>query len=157
MTAPTDLSRLHAQALVSLVNAALADLQVEGRYTVYVGEVTEPEATIAYPYLVIWPAPAVRDVNLLNGYDGSATTTTQITAAGTTTEEVLAALDRASAALHRKTPTIPGRTWAPIRQVPGATPPQPDRDDTVNTATGRPVFTSFALFTLHSTPAGATP
>lgn len=157
MTAPTDVSRMHGQAIAALVNAAVADLQVDGRYTVYVGQVTEPEATIAYPYLVIWPAPALRSVNLLNGYDGAATTTTQITAAGTTVDEVLAALDRAAAGLHRRTPTIEGRLCGQISQVPGAPPPQPERDDTVSTPDGRPVFMSFALFTLHSTPAGATP
>lgn len=154
MTQPTDVSRLHRQAIVDLLNDALAVEQTGGAYTVYVGEVTTAEADITYPYLVVWPPPVTRPTNLLNGSDGAATTVTQITAAGTTTDEVLAALDRAGTALHRRRPNIIGRRCTPITQLPTAEPPQPGRDDRVNTPTGRPVFFAPLLFSLYSTPAG---
>lgn len=159
MTAPaTDVSRQHADAIADLANAALAPIQVAGRYRVYVGEVTTAETEMVYPYVVVWPAPAMRPTNTSNGYDGAATTTTQITAAGNSVDEVLAALDRVAAGLHRRRPLIPGRQCSPLTQVPGSQPPQPERDDQVTTPTGRPVFFSFALFSLYSTPAGgATP
>lgn len=155
---PLDVSRQHADAIATLINAALAPMQVAGRYTVYIGEVTTAEADTLYPYLVVWPSPAHRPRNTQAGYDGAATTTTQVTAAGATVDEVLAALDRAAAAVHTRIPRIPGRRCSPISQVPGAQPPQPERDDAVTTPGGRPVFYSFDLFTLYSTPAGgATP
>lgn len=157
MTLPVDVSRQHGQAIADLIDAALAPLQIGGRYTVYVGEVTTPESDIAYPYLVVWPPPVWRPTNTQAGYDGAAVSTVQVTAAGTTVDEVLAALDRAAAALHRRRPAIPGRMCGLITQVPGATPPQPERDDTVHTPAGRPVFFSFVLFTLYSTAGGTTP
>lgn len=157
MTQPSDVSRLHRQAIVDLLNAALATEQAAGAYTVYVGEVTDGEDTIAYPYLVVWPPPVARPTNLLNGYDGAATTVTQITAAGITADEVLAALDRAAAALHRRRPDIIGRRCSPITQLPTTEPPQPSRDDRVNTPAGRPVFYAPLLFQLYSTPTGGTP
>lgn len=157
MTQPTDVSRLHRQAIVDLLNDALIVEQAAGAYQVYVGEVTTAEADIAYPYLVVWPPPATRPTNTMAGYDGAATTTTQITAAGTTTDEVLTALDRAAAALHRRRPTIFGRRCGLITQLPTAEPPQPQRDDRVNTPTGRPVFYAPLLFSLYSTPTGGTP
>lgn len=156
-TLPVDVSRQHGHAIADLINTALAPLQVDGRYTVYVGEVTTAEGDIAYPYLVVWPPPAFRPTNTQAGYDGAAVSTVQVTAAGTTTDEVLAALDRAAAALHRRRPIILGRVCGLITQVPGATPPQPERDETVHTPGGRPVFMSFCLFTLYSTAAGGTP
>jgi hypothetical protein len=91
--------------------------------------------------------------NTLAGYDTAAMSTIQVTAAGTSVNEVLAALDRATAALHRRRPTIIGRRCGLIRQVPGAFPPAPQRDDRVNTPAGRPVFFSFALFAFYSTAA----
>lgn len=155
-TIPLDVSRQHAHAIADLVTAALAPLQEDGRYTVFFGEVTTAEADTVYPYLVVWPSPGFRPTNTNAGYDGALTTTTQITAAGASADEVLAALDRAALALHRRRPTILGRRCSPISQVPGSQPPQPERDDTVHTPTGRSVFSSFALFSLYSTPAGGT-
>lgn len=157
MTQPSDVSRLHGQAIVDMLNAALTVEQAAGAYRVYIGEVTTAEDTITYPYLVVWPPPVSRPTNTMAGSDGAATSTTQITAAGTTTDEVLAALDRAAAALHRRRPTIVGRRCGLITQLPTAEPPQPQRDDRVNTPAGRPVFYAPLLFSLYSTPTGGTP
>lgn len=154
MTHPEDISRLHAQAMVALVNAAVAGEQQDGRYKVYVGKVTDAEADVKYPYYVIWPPPAMRPTNTMAGYDGAAQSTIQLTAAGITENDVLAALDRAAAGLHRVRPTIPGRACGAFRQVPGATPPAPLREDRVN-ANGQPVFVAFALFDIYSTPSTA--
>lgn len=156
MTIPIDVSRQHAKAIADLINTAVAQQQTGGRYTVYIGEVTTAEASISYPYLTVWPSPGFRPTNTQAGYDGALTTTTQITATGRSVDEVLAALDRAAAALHRRRPDIPGRRCSPITQVPGAAPPQPVRDDLVHTPDGRPIFFSYNLFTLYSTPAGGT-
>lgn len=154
MTQPTDVSRLHRSAIVDTLTAALAVEQAGGAYQVYDGEVTTSEADITYPYLVVWASPVHRPTNLQAGYDGAATTTSQITAVGASIDEVLAALDRVGDALHRRRPTIVGRRCGPFTQVPGAEPPQPQRDDTVHTPAGRPAFHSFALYSLYSTPTG---
>lgn len=149
----TDVSREHAAAVTAMIRVAIAGEAQGGRYKVYEGEVTDDEADVKYPYLIVWPPPVMRPTNTLAGYDGCATSTIQVTAAGSSPDEVLAALDRAAAALHRRRPQITGRVCAPITQVPGAVPPQPQRDDQVNTPAGRPVFFSFALFSLYSTAA----
>lgn len=149
----TDVSRQHAAVVVAMIEAAVAGEAQQDRYRVYVGEVTDAEADVKYPYLVVWPPPAMRPTNTLAGYDSAAASTIQVTAAGSSVDEVLAALDRAAAALHRRRPQIPGRVCGLITQVPGAFPPAPQRDDKVNTPTGRPVFYSFALFSLYSTAA----
>lgn len=138
-----DVSRAHA--------AAIRDLLAPLPYTVYLGEVTDPDDALTFPYLVVWPPPANLPTNTLNGYDSQATTTTQITVAGTSVDEVLAALDRAAAQLHRVRPTVTGRKCAPLRQIPGAGPPQPLRDPQVRTTDGRPIYHSIALYELHST------
>ncbi|HEY0697189.1 MAG TPA: hypothetical protein VGD43_05200 [Micromonospora sp.] len=136
--ADTDIGWAHAQALADM----LADLP----YTVHVGEVTDD----TLPYIVLWPPPATRPTITLAGYGGEATTATQITAAGASVREVLAALDRVAARLHRRRPTIPGRRCGLVTQVEGAaTPPQPGRDEQVSTP-DRPVFSSFLQFSLFS-------
>jgi len=156
VTHPLDVSRLHRDAIKALLDAAFEPLQVDGRYKVYDGQVTDKEDEIVYPYLVIWPGPAVRSSgHTMNGSTGAAVTTTQITAAGISTDEVLAALDRAAAALDRQIPAVPGRRFEPVTQVPGAPPPAPERDDRVSTPDGRPVFFSSILVTLRSHPAAA--
>lgn len=149
----TDVSRQHAAAVKTMIEAAVAGEAQGGRYRVYVGEVTTDESATEYPYFVVWPPPAMRPVNTLAGNDGAAASTIQVTAAGSSVDEVLAALDRAAEALHRRRPHIPGRVCGLISQVPGAVPPAPQRDDRVNTPDGRPVFFSFALFSLYSTAA----
>ena len=148
-----DVSRQHAAAVKALIEVAVAGEAQDGRYQVFMGEVTTPEDQTVYPYYVVWPPPAMRPINTLAGYDGAATSTIQVTAAGTSVNEVLAALDRAAAGLHRRRPHIPGRVCCPISQVPGAAPPAPQRDDQVHTPDGRPVFYSFSLFSLYSTAA----
>lgn len=140
-----DVSRGHA--------TAIRDLLTPLPYTVYLGEITDPEDAIEYPYLVVWPPPADRPANTINGYDSQATTVTQITAAGTSVDEVLAALDRAAGLLHRIRPAILGRQSAPLRQLPGGGPPQPQRDPKVRTLDGRPIYFSTAFYELHSTAA----
>lgn len=136
-----DPSRAHAHAI--------ADLLAPLPHTVYIGDVTDSDPT--YPYLVVWPPPGTRPANTLNGYDSQITTTTQITAAGTSVDEVLSVLDRAAALLHRIRPAVPGRQCTPLRQQPGAPPPQPRLDPTTRTADGRPIYFAVALYDLHST------
>lgn len=141
--ADTDVGWLHAQGLAAL----LAPLP----YVVYVGEVTDVDAGLAFPYLVLWPPPATRPTVTLAGYGGEATTVTQLTAAGTSPRETITALDRASARLHRVRPAIPGRRCSPITHTEGAAgPPQPRLDPQARTPDGRPIFITFAQFTLHS-------
>lgn len=147
----SDVSRQHAAAIATMIEQAVAGEAAAQGYRVYVGEVTTPEAEIEYPYYVVWPTPAMRPTNTLAGYDSAAASTIQVTAAGTSPDEVLAALDRAAAGLHRKRPQITGRNCALLRQVPGAFPPAPTRDDQVHTPDGRPVFFSFILLQLYST------
>lgn len=137
--ADTDVGWLHVQGIVGLLSPL--------PYQVFVGEVTGSDPgsgaadEILLPYLVVWPPPADRPTVTLAGYSGQATTTTQITAAG-----------RASAALHRRRPSIPGRRCGLITLVPGAaTPPQPQPDNQVRLPDGRPVYFTFAQFTLYST------
>lgn len=145
--ANTDIGRMHAEALQRM----LSDLP----YPIYVGEVTDGQPD--YPYLVLWPPPANRQTLLMNGYSGEATTVTQITAAGRDVWEVITALDRVSAKLHRRRPEIPGRRCGLVGQVDDAAPPpQPQRDEQVSTPE-RPVFFSFLHFRLHSTAASQEP
>ncbi len=126
-------------------------LETTTPYTVYIGEVDAENDEVEYPHLVCWPPPAVRPSITLAGYGGEATTTTQITAAGRDVREVITALDRASAALHRRRPVIAGRRCSLITQVPAAEPPQPERDPDVSTPE-RPVFYSFIHVSLFSSP-----
>lgn len=105
-----DPSREHAKAKFDLLRAALPET-----VDVYLAKVDKADADLTWPYLVLWPPPASRSVDSLDGYAGQVNTRTQITGAGTTPDEVLAVLDRASAALHCVTPTIPGRSCGWIR------------------------------------------
>lgn len=145
--ADADVAWAHADALKEMLDAATP-------YTTYIGEVTTPDDEIEFPHYILWPPPASRPTTTLNGYGGEATTRTQLTAAGRDVREVLAALDRAGAALHRKRPTIAGRKCGLITQQPEIPdPPQPDRDETARALTdGRPVFISFLQFSLFSSP-----
>ena len=149
MTAATDVGRMHQAAIVDRLNAQFA---VE-KYDVYDGQVTKAEDAVTYPYLVVWPQPATRPVITMAGYAGEASTIAQITAAGTSPADVLAALDRASAALHRWTPTIAGRRCAPVTQQPATVPPAPDPN--VKTTDGGPVFYSYIVVSLYSSGASS--
>lgn len=143
--ADSDVGWLHADAIRQLLDARTP-------YPVFLGEVTAEDDGLEWPYLVVWPPPVNRAVLTLAGYGGEATTTTQVTASGRDVREVLVALDRTSAALHRRRPAIPGRKCGLITQRDDAPPPpQPDRQEEARLADGRPVFFSFAQFTLFST------
>lgn len=150
--ADTDIGWVHADAIRALLDAATA-------YDSYVGEVTAADDDLTYPHYIIWPPPSSRPRTTLNGYGGEATTRTQVTAVGRDVREVLAALDRAGAALHRKRPVISGRRCGLITQTPEIPdPPQPDRTETARTLPdGRPVFVSFLQFSLFSAPVDADP
>jgi hypothetical protein len=145
--ADTDVGWAHAEAISGMLETATA-------YPVYVGEVTADDDELAYPYLVAWPPSATRPTTTLAGYGGEATTTTQITASGRDVREVITALDRASAALHRRRPVITGRRCSLISQVPADAPPQPERDPEVSTPE-RPIYFSFIQVTLTSSPTEA--
>ncbi|MDG4792010.1 hypothetical protein O7626_40050 [Micromonospora sp. WMMD1102] len=141
--ADADVGWAHAAAIGALLDTTT--------YPVYIGEVDTADDDLTYPHLVCWPPPASRPTTTLAGYGGEASTTTQITAAGRDVREVLAALDRASAALHRRRPAIAGRRCSLITQIPAAEPPQPERDPDVSTPE-RPVFFSFIQVSLTSSP-----
>jgi hypothetical protein len=141
--ADTDIGWAHLQA----IQAMLTDLP----YTVYVGAEQIPDDAVSY--LVLWPPSASRPTTTLNGYGGEARTVTQVTAAGHTAREVITALDRVAATLHRQRPTIHGRRCSPVTQVPDTPgPPAPEKDPNVRTPDGHPIFFSFLQFSLFSSP-----
>jgi len=143
--ADTDVGWLHAQGL--------ADLLEPLPYPLFIGDVTEADGPLEYPHLILWPPPASRPTATLNGYGGEATTVTQLTAVGRDPREAITALDRASALLHRRRPSILGRCCSPITYAEGAAgPPQPQRDEQARTPDGHPPYFTFAQFTLHSSP-----
>lgn len=148
MTTPLDPSRAHAEAFAAMIRGRTA---TEG-YQLFVARVTVPDDQLTYPYYVVWPPPVARSINTQAGYDGHVTSTIQLTAVGRTEAEVLAALDRAAAGVHRRRPVIEGRRCSLITQVGQGSPPSPDRDDTVRTSDGQPVFFSFLQFAFMSTP-----
>lgn len=142
----SDPSRLHVRAQYDLLRAALPDT-----IDVYVGRVTVADDELRWPYLVLWPSPARRAVDGLDSYAGLAETRTQITGAGRTPDEVLAALDRASAALHCVTPTIPGRECGWIRMDDTLTSITVDPD--ARTSDGRDIYVGYLFADLASTVA----
>lgn len=131
----------HATTLHGMLEAAVD-------YTVYLGEVTTPDDQLTLPYLVVWPPPPERPNLSLAGYGEEITTTTQVTAVGRDAIETIAAMGRASAALHGVRPVVAGRECGLIGQVPGQLPP-PRPDERVR-VDGRPVYITFALFRLMS-------
>ncbi|MCG5464227.1 hypothetical protein MED01_002392 [Micromonospora sp. MED01] len=143
--ADTDVGWAHAEGLAALLEGL--------PYRLFIGEVTDAGGPLEYPHLILWPPPATRPTVTLNGYAGEVTTTTQITAVGRDPREAITALDRASALLHRRRPTIEGRRCSVITSEPGAAgPPQPQRDEQARTPDGHPPYFTFAQFTLHSSP-----
>jgi hypothetical protein len=144
--ADSDIAWAHADAIHSMLTAAVAG------WNIYLDE---PIPDSADRYLKIWPPPVVRPVTTLAGYGGEGRTTTQVTAAGRSIREVITALDRCGAALHRRRPTIVGRRCSLISQaqdVPDTPRPDPD----VRTADGQPILFSFLSFSLFSAPADTT-
>lgn len=147
--ADTDVGWAHAAAIKNMVEAAVTG------WTVYLDEEI-PDTAVRY--LKVWPPPGERPTITLNGYGGDARTRTQITAAALTEREVITALDRAGAALHRRRPSITGRVCGLITQVPEIpAPPAPEKDPNVRTQDGHPIFFSFLQFTLFSSPAPEEP
>ncbi|MEV5211332.1 hypothetical protein AB0K35_28050 [Micromonospora sp. NPDC053740] len=141
--ADTDVGWAHAEGLAALLEPL--------PYQLHIGQVTEKNGPLEYPHLILWPPPATRPAVTLNGYGGEVTTVTQITAVGQDPREAITALDRASALLHRRRPTIPGRACSVItHNAEAAGPPQPQRDEQARTPDGHAPFFTFALFTLHS-------
>lgn len=141
----TDPSRAHALAIEALIDVAV-------EYTLYRGKVTDPDSGLTYPYLISWPGRAPRTLDRLAGTGHSLTSTTQITAVGRDVDEVLAALDRVSAAVTGVTPQIPGRNCGRISDI---SPPDqvPEKSDVSQTPEGAPVYRAFGLFQLMSTSA----
>ncbi|MEU8158043.1 hypothetical protein AB0B94_30690 [Micromonospora sp. NPDC048986] len=147
--ADTDIGWAHAEGIAALLDPL--------PYPVYIGEITAEDDELEYPYVVLWPPPADRLTITMAGYGGEGTTTTQITAAGRSTREVISALDRVGAALHRRRPTIPGRVCGLITQPLGAgNIPDPQRDEQVSTPE-RPIFYSFVRVTFNSSAAPQEP
>lgn len=144
----SDPSRAHAKAKLELLRAALPDT-----VDVYLAKVDKTDEALRWPYLVLWPPPAGRPVDSLEGYSGQVSTRTQITGAGTTPDEVLAVLDRASAALHCVTPAIPGRMCGWIRMSDDLLAPI-TVDPAKKTFDGRDIYVGRIFAELMSTPAG---
>lgn len=144
MAAMVDPSRAHAKAIDDLIDAAV-------EYKLYRGKVTDDDADLTYPYLISWPAPGNRTLDRLAGTGHRFTTTQQITAVGRDVGEVIAALDRVAAAVVGVAPQIAGRRCGRIVDVsPGQVP---EKSDVTRTPEGQPVYRSFGLFQLMSTPA----
>ncbi len=142
-------SRAHALAIYGRLGVTVG--AAPASTPVHYGEVTTPDALLVWPYLVVWPPPASRAVDSLDGRSGdSLSTVTQLTGAGTTVDEVLDVLDRAATALDGWTPTISGRSCDPVRQNPDDQPPPPQQDPQVRTPDGRPVFFSLINVRLFS-------
>ena len=115
-----DPSRQHAAAIHGLIRSA-----VPSTVDVYLGKVDKADADLHLPLPGDLAAPGNPQRRLPRPLGRHLRTTTQITAAGTTVDEVLAALDRAADAMHCVTPTIPGRNCGQLRQLEGAAPPRP--------------------------------
>lgn len=145
MTAASDLSRMHHRAIFDLLDDVGQDQ--------FFGKVDVPDTELAYPYLIVWPAPGHRQILNLAGNLSDVTTLSQVTAVGRDVDEVLATLDRAAALLHGHRPTIVGRLVGLIRQQESGEYVRPD--DTVHTPDGQPTYMGVAFFTLNSTAAPA--
>lgn len=142
-----DPSRQHAQAVYDLLRAALP-----GNVDIYVAEVDKDDADLTWPYVVLWPPPARRLVGSVEGTDDWVDTRMQITGAGTTKDEVLAVLDRSTAALHGVTPVIAGRECGQIRMPEDLTVPI-RKDPTARTPDGRDVYMGIVFVNLSSVAA----
>lgn len=139
-------SRLHAEALVALAQARLATLGAA--LTVYLDQVPrDPE----FPYAVFWSAPASPYIpaERMAGWGQDVETVTQATVAGLTPADVLGAVDRLALALHRRRPTITGRTAGDI-DLDGV-PARPGRDP-VPAPGGQEVWTTPTFWRLVSSP-----
>jgi hypothetical protein len=162
VTSPLEPSRTHAGGLAQLAAAGLAAMGAE--VAVYLDKApadteANPNAVggrgPSYPYALFWSTPGApwSPAERLNGWGGEITTTTQVTVAGLTEDDVLGVCDRLSRALHRRKPQLAGRVPGDIEQdgAPGRPQPDPTR-----TPDGRLVFTTVLFFLLHSSPDGST-
>jgi hypothetical protein len=141
-----DVSWAHAEAIQGLLDAL--------PYTVYLGEVTDSDDDITYPYLVVWPPPATSGRENLTGNLLRATTRTQISVIGQDVHETLAALDRAGQLLNSKRPVVAGRVCTQLELTATSGPPEPN--STVRTTPGgKPTHRAFAIYSLTSLPAPA--
>lgn len=147
MPGSREASVLHAAAIASLAVAQVAAMGA----AVAVYRDGAPDSP-AYPYLVVWGAPAgpVAAAERLYGYGGEAFTTTQITAAGLTVDDVLGAVDIARQALHRRKPTIAGRVCGDLEMDGAPSRPAPDP---VRSPAGLQVWSTPMFFLLMSSPA----
>jgi hypothetical protein len=138
-------SVLHAKAIVAAATTYLDDMAA---LTVYHDEVPGDPT---YPYVVFWSAPAipVAEAERLARWGQDVITTTQATVAGFTPDDVLGAVDRLTWALHRRKPTIAGRTVGDF-DLDGIVA-RPGRDP-VSAPGGQEVWTTFMFFRLMSSP-----
>jgi len=141
---PRDLTNPHVDAIDTMLAGA--------GYPTYISEVTDPEDTITYPYLVVHPNTGAAQRTTLSPSSPVRAWRWQVTAVGRDRAETAAALDRARAALVDRVPVVPGRAYGviaedfvdqPIRQDPTTRDPR----------TRRPVFFGLAQFTCPSVPA----
>jgi hypothetical protein len=141
-----DVSWTHAEAIHSMLDPL--------PYTVYLGEVTDSDDTLTYPYLVVWPPPTTSGRENLTGTLRRATTRTQISAVGQDVHEALAALDRAGQLLDGKRPVIAGRSCTQLELAAASGPPEPN-PSVRTTPGGKATHRAFAIYSLTSLPAPA--
>ena len=139
-------SRLHAEALVALAAARLTVLGAA--LTVYADQVPRDPS---YPYAVFWSTPAMpyAPAERMAGWGQDVETVTQATVAGLARADVIGGVDRLALALHRRKPTIAGRTVGDC-ELDGA-PAAPVRDP-VPAPDGAEVWTTPVFFRLASSP-----
>lgn len=144
-------SNAHAAAIADLAELELAAQGSD--LTIYRGAVP---VVPRFPYAVFWGAPATPHAadSRMTGWGGSVSTTTQATVAGLTEADVLGAVDRLTAALHRRRPVIVGRRVGDF-ELDGAVA-RPQRDP-VPAPSGQEVWATVLFFLLNSSPRRSTP
>lgn len=116
-------------------------------YTLHVGEVpTDP----AYPYGVLWAAPAQRLTVRLKGDGGETYHRLQITVAALTVNDCIGAADRIAGALHGRKPQVEGRTFGRIEHEQDDRPIPPYLDPENRAKGGRRVYISPQFFTVQA-------
>lgn len=150
MTAVSDVSRLHYNAMIAMLQPIL---DPPTSYQLYPGKVTVPDSELTYPYLVAFQPPGLRNIINFSGTLSELTTTMQLIGVGQDETAVLMILDRAAELLHGKRPTIAGRYPGLVRQVTPDVIPMPD--STINTPAGQETYEGVLQFQLNSTAASA--
>ncbi len=141
-----DVSRAHAAAIAAMLNPL--------PYKVYVGEVTDSDADLTYPYLVLWPPPKTLGAENLTGNLLRATTRTQMSAVGQDPNETLEALGRADSLLVGKRPAIEGRSCGQLTHAATSGPPTPNPSVRTRPAS-QPTHLAWVIYSLTSIPAPA--